>query len=279
MTEILGTCKVVILLCLTALAVMAQEKPSNQAPAAGGPGDDHTNRGPGRIQFPKPVPAPQPIESSIASLTNNTLRLVGPGVFELGGVLLDRKARTVSFPAVLNRVEGPMEYFLVTKYGKTHESILRTEASPYNIHIAMLLLGAVGTETNIPPGIGPNFSPGPIKNPSETVLPGDKISIEVSWGMLGKERHRAEELVYNGETHSVPEAGHWVYNGSFVLDGRFFAQMDGSIISLITDPVALINNTAAGHANDRIWSANTNNLPPMDVPLQVILKLQDKPTP
>ncbi len=32
-----------------------------------------------------------------------------------------------------------MEYFLVTTYGKVHESILRTETMPYHIHLAMLL--------------------------------------------------------------------------------------------------------------------------------------------
>ena len=33
-----------------------------------------------------------------------------------------------------------MEYFLVASWGKTHESILKTDTEPFRIHLAMLLL-------------------------------------------------------------------------------------------------------------------------------------------
>jgi hypothetical protein len=49
----------------------------------------------------------------------------------------------------------------------------------------------------------------------------------------------------------------------------------GSLISLVTDPVALVNNTGPGHDNDLIWTPNTNNLPPADVPVEVTIRLED----
>src|SRR5437868_4254023 len=67
---------------------------------------------------------------------------VQPGIFELGSVKINRRERTVSFPAVVNLKAGAMEYFVVSTWGKVHESILRTETEPYHIHAAMLLLGA-----------------------------------------------------------------------------------------------------------------------------------------
>lgn len=212
-------------------------------------------------------------------------RVVGPGVFELGEVRMDKRQRMVSFPAVLNMNQGLMEYFLVTAYGKTHESILRTGAQPYHIHVAMLLLDAKGSGTNSLSGNPTQNGPedkAPVQgraqqitNPSKAIIPGDKITIEVSWRVDDKEiRHSAEDLVFNREANAVQSKGHWVYNGSQVLGGRFFAQMDGSVVSLVTDPGALINNVGAGHDNDHIWTVNTNSLPPWNTPVQVTIKLE-----
>jgi hypothetical protein len=211
-------------------------------------------------------------DSSLATLSNSPVQMLSPDTFQVGIVTIDKKQRTVSFPAVLNKNEGLMEYFLVTTYGKTHESILKTEAEPYHIHIAMLLLGATGAQPDFTNGNPP--PPGPIINPSKNALPGDKISIDVSWTVDGKEiHHPATDLISCQQTNSTPDPAKWVYNGSEIADGRFFAQIDGSLISLVTDPVALVNYTGPGHDNDQIWVPNTNNLPPRSTELKVTLKL------
>jgi hypothetical protein len=205
---------------------------------------------------------------------SDVLKEIRPGIFELGDVKLDKRQRTVSFPARLNLSRGPMEYFLVTTWGKTHESILQTETEPYRIHTAMLLLGAKGAGTNTLS----EHSPGSqfIVHPSKTRLPGDKISLEIKWSVNGKEiQRRAEELVFNRASKSAPHRGNWIYNGSRVWEDIFIAEQDGSIVSLITDSTALMNNTAPGHDDDTIWTANTNNLPPMNVPVEVTIKLKN----
>ena len=225
-------------------------------------------------QLPKPpsVVVPKVIDSSMASMTNPSIRTISPNVLEMGSVRIDKQLRSVTFPVKLNMSKGLMEYFLVTDYGKTHESVLRTEVAPYNIHVAMLLLGA-RAETN-------QLTTAPqstIANPSKTVLPGDKISIMVSWTLGGKEIHRpAEELVLSREGNSAMKPGGWVYNGSAIWGGAFLAQREGSIASLVTDPSALINYTGPGHDNDHNWTLDTNNLPPFDLPLQVTVQLEHK---
>lgn len=236
------------------------------------------NRAPGPALSPSPAKPPE--ETPGAQLKPNDsaplVRLISPGLFEVGSVRLDKQHHTVSFPAVLNSSSGPMEYFLVTSYGKVHESILKTEASPYHIHIAMLLLGAKGDEGGPAARSGVRPSLGPIKNPSKEIVPGDRVSVWLAWKDHGAEvRHPAEELVFNQKTHSTLDPESWVYNGSCVLDGRFLAQSEGSIVSLVTDPIALVNNIAPGHDNDQIWTAATNNLPPANVSLEVQIKLPD----
>src|SRR5580692_5395260 len=65
--------------------------------------------------------------SDPAVKSNMPIHEISPGIFELGDVRIDQHQRTVTFPARLNLDQGPMEYLLVTSWGKTHESILATD--------------------------------------------------------------------------------------------------------------------------------------------------------
>jgi hypothetical protein len=206
--------------------------------------------------------------------SNMPIREISPGIFQLGEVRMDKEQRTVSFPARLNLTEGPMEYFLVASWGKTHESILKTDTEPFRIHLAMLLLdtkaGGTNSGTNGPPASIGGF----ISHPPNIRLPGEPVSIELKWTADGHETHkRAEEMIFNTEQNSVMRAGDWVYTGSRIAEGLFLAEIDGSIVSLVTDAEALINNEGTGHDNDTIWVANTNNLPPSNTLVTVSIRL------
>ncbi|MDB6040896.1 MAG: hypothetical protein JWM99_4737 [Verrucomicrobiales bacterium] len=205
--------------------------------------------------------------------TNQMIRQVGPGEFAMGNLKFDKKRRTVTFPITLNQAQGSMEYLLVTSHGKIHESIFRTDTKPEEIHIAMLLLGATGAGTNSIPG----SVEGPISNPSKEIIHGNPVALSVKWMLNGKEVERpAEQLIFNEQTRSTPQPGNWVYNGSVVWQGKFMAQLEGSISSLITDQTALINNIASGHDNDQVWTVNTNSLPPADLELKMTIRLEER---
>ena len=240
---------------------------------------------------PRPVPGSPPMAvpvdptGAIMDANPLPLRVMGGGVFELANVTLDKRRRSVSFPAVLNMDQGLMEYFLVTSYGKVHESILRTETMPHHIHIAMLLLDVRDASSVTPPErpqgavaagqANPKGKPSTIANPDKETLPGDQLTIEVSWSIDGNETtRRAEDLVRNAETKAAMSKGNWVYNGSEVVVGTFQSQVTGSLVSLITDRLALINSIAPGHENDDIWAVNTNGLPPVNTPVRVTLRLE-----
>ncbi len=277
----LGTLLVFLALRWSSLALRGQGSSPVQPASPPAPGRSAPSAA------PPPTLPPESVPGSPGSLTDTPLKAIGPGVFELGSVTLDKQQRTVSFPAVLNLDQGPMEYLLVTTKGKLHESILRTETEPHDIHVAMLLLDAKvsGTNAFFAASTGDRRDPQttaqgraqPLANPAKEVLPGHTVTIDVSWRADGQERRlRAEELVFNAEARSAMPKGRWVYHGSRVEDGLFFAQLSGSVVSLITDPDALVNNAGAGHEDDKIWTANTNNLPPWNTPVRVTLKLEDK---
>src|SRR5437868_14519404 len=80
--------------------------------------------------------------------TNLPVRALGGGVFQVGEVTLDQSNRTVRFPARVNMRDETVEYAIVHRTGKTHESIFRTEVRPRDIHVAMLLLDVKPMMTN-----------------------------------------------------------------------------------------------------------------------------------
>jgi len=142
------------LLCL----VLRGQPPPTNAPAtntANGPNAAHPARGESAA-FDPFARALMPADLASPEVKSNMpIREISPGIFALGEVRIDKEQRTVSFPARLNLDEGPMEYFLVTSWGKTHESILKTDTEPFRIHLAMLLLdtnaGAAHAGSNGPP--------------------------------------------------------------------------------------------------------------------------------
>jgi hypothetical protein len=66
----------------------------------------------------------------------------------------------------------------------------------------------------------------------------------------------------------------WIYNGSRFADaGVFLAQKEGSIVSLIADPAALVNNPRPDRENDELWTLHTPKIPPVGTPVQVTVRL------
>ena len=193
------------------------------------------------------------------------IRQISPGIFEIGKVRLEKATRSVTFPAVVNMTEAIVEYLVVTGDGKVHESLLRTETVPKDIHVAMLLLDAKGAGTNMVPA-------DPLKR-----IPGDPVNIEVSWKEKGKtKRLPAEKLIFNTQTKTNLSPGPWIYNGSHVEDGVFLADPEGSIVSLITDPFALVNNPRPGRDNDDLCEVDSKAVPALDTPVEVRITLLKK---
>lgn len=203
------------------------------------------------------------------------MREVRPGVYELGRIRLDRAANTVSFPAAVNKADARdlLEYVLVTRHGPTHESLLVTEVQPADLHFAMLLLGAKGSDdTGIAPA-GGQIDAAYLKHAPK--LKGDAVEIFVRWKSddgLEKTAPVEQWLLHTG-TKKMPAPGPWTYNGSILVEGRFLAQTEGSLAALVVNPGALLNNPRKGNDDDRAWAVNAKTVPPLDTPLEVVLKL------
>lgn len=197
--------------------------------------------------------------------TNPSVNFPGGGIFQAGLVRLDKNSRTVTFPVMLNLRDETVEYAVVHKSGKTHESIFSTAARPQDIQVAMLLLGAKPVMTNTFGADG------------KALPQGEKIFVEVSWTNSGARVTCAlEDLVLNRETKKSLGRGEWIYNGSNFSEGAFTAERDGSIISIHIDPDALINNPRPGRENDDLYVPNAAKLPPLSTRVEVSIRLSAK---
>ena len=194
------------------------------------------------------------------------MQRLGSNLFALGQVLIDSKQRTVTLPASVNMRSAIIEYALVTTSGKTHESLLATEVEPEQVHLACLLLG-----------LGPGRLVGP-PDTAEPVPRTNAVAIEVSWTNAPSPGHYPLAKLVAIKKPNSPEAGvplsagPWYYNGSQMSESGFAAQLEGSIISLIRDPLALINNPRRQRDDDDAHVPNTKWLPAEGTPVQVILR-------
>ena len=195
-----------------------------------------------------------------------------PGKFRIGLVTFDATARTVSLPAKVKMRGGVIEYALTTEAGKAHEALLTTTANPRDLHIACLLLGMKA----VPPG--------PQKGGGDALPESEGIRISVLWETNGPAINRPlcalMQLAAGGPDGPVSPMKDvpWHYTGSgFTASGGFAADLEGSIISLIRDGAALVNNPGPSRDHDDIHVPNSNKLPPAGTPVIIRFQLPAKP--
>jgi len=168
----------------------------------------------------------------------------------VGEVDLSRSTRTLSFPARVEMREGIVEYAVVHRSGKVHETMLVTDTAPEQIHVAGLLLGM----TN-PPA---------------------RVEVEITWDRNGPPaRYRLEDLIHVSK--QPMSSGTWHYAGSMFYGSEFAAAQEGSIVSIIRDPAALVENTRVESMDDTAHTPRTERIPATGFPVRVHIRLPDTP--
>lgn len=180
----------------------------------------------------------------------------------IGNILIDKKMHTVMMQGTVNMRKGLVEYLACGKHGKLHESVLSLDVNPYNLQIALLLIG-------LEHGDKPLAAQGASENPK-----GDPIQIDVAWQTRQHKyiRYNAEKLVINVKTIKPMSVPHWIFTGSQIIDGRFMAAIEQSIIATYHDPFAIIDHPLHTGADDTVYYANTDILPEVGTPVSVTIR-------
>ena len=80
-------------------------------------------------------------------------------------------------------------------------------------------------------------------------------------------------MVFDRAKNRPMSKGPWTYNGSFQFEGAFVAQEAGSIIRVIADPEALINNPRERREDDDNWIVNSKAVPAVETLVTVTIKV------
>ncbi len=181
--------------------------------------------------------------------------------FRLKTISFDSEAKTISFPAKLNLIEGNLEYLIVTARGKTHESLIVTDISPSHLNVVMKLLSFVENKEM--------FDPKAVTKKGTSAA-----DILVSWKDGDKnEEHPINDLIqHNVKLDALPTA-EWTYTGSSMsAENTFQAELNGDIAAIFSDPSAIFNYSGDGRNLDTVWIPFSKRLPAKDTSVTIIIK-------
>lgn len=164
--------------------------------------------------------------------------------FEKEGLKLDAKKRSVTIPVVVNTPQDPIEYLLIHKRGKKHESVFWTETKPSILNAALLMIGlekgknATYVEKDPPPTleqIQNGADPLTITSPK-----GKPYYMTVRWTTPEKqvEEFCIEDLILDLTTREPIGRCEWVYLGGrmaqlYTDDPEvYIADFEGNLISI-----------------------------------------------
>ena len=197
------------------------------------------------------------------------IKKVSEGIYEFGGIIIDRKSNAISISAVSNQVNGLVEYGIVHENGKIHESLFRTQIRPQIFHTSLLLLKFKPVE---------NF----FKNlwsdePKLVDYSKHCFEILVSWEINGTNYEKGIEKLSINQNRSAPiDKKSFIFTGSRMIEGTFLAESSGSILAIYADDNAIMNNSDYDSSNDDVWIANKKEMPPLELPVTIRFHLPQR---
>ena len=230
------------------------------------------------------------------------VKQLGPDLYQVGALRLDAKKRTIRCPGkVVMNQGGPLDLLACTPTGKAYESIFALSMRPMDLQVALLLLG-------LDPGRNPAYKY-PEGSPDLRQKPGEEVLIYVEWQQPKPEpkpeaaeqkgakdapqappakeappmRVPAEQFLFNQKTKQPMKDAHWVFLGSRIVQGRFGADLEGSLIATYHDPLSILELAHQAINEDQYtdltYVINAQLCPPVDTPVEFVIEAPQKAEP
>lgn len=206
----------------------------------------------------------KPPESPIKQLNDNE--------YLIGTVHLDKKARTISFPATVNMDDGLLEYAICHINGKLHESLLSTEIKASNLNIAFKLLRYPESDELFEIIDAENAPTGKFPDTPQATRDGARIKIDLAWEQDGKKKSASlNDLIYYITLERAMAPDPWLYTGSYMLENRYKPDLSGDIAAIFLAQPAMINFPGKDNNSDEVWIVNKKTTPPAGTPVTVTI--------
>jgi len=217
------------------------------------------------------------------------------GAMEIApGVRVDRERRTVIADATVALTQGFLEQLVCTPSTRVHESLVSIDASPRELHAALLL---AGLEPGAP-GAWQEIVDGSGAWKIDRVRPtGPRIDVSVRWRTPGGELREVPILDWvrrvdaSGDPSSPPSGtapqsptGHLVFSGSRIRANtpsmgpgeHYVADFTGSVVGLVTfgDEVIAYDDVIADKVDvdPAAWVAWTERMPPEGTRVELLIR-------
>ena len=184
------------------------------------------------------------------------------------GLRIDFRVPQVEADAEVILRRGQLELFAYADapVPKEHETILRLSVAPLHIYEALGLIG-------LRPGHPMRYFPetGKVHPPA-----GDPVDVRVRYASNGEiVEVSACAWMINLDTNQPMAETHWLFAGSRRLeDGRFFANHEGTVVTVVDFDSALLALPGShSSSDDQLWlGANTEAIPPVGTKVTLILR-------
>lgn len=222
----------------------------------------------------EPDAVDQPEDGAAASEEKPAIEDLGGGKFQVGLVTFDQKSRAISFPAEVNMQDGPLEFVIVHRNGKIHESVLITKTRPFHINLALKLLNYQESK-ELFPILDEDYRPtGKFPEVPDETKNAARAEILLAWKSEDGEKKEAtlnDWVTYTATGKSL-EPLPWVYGGSYFHENSFQAEASGDIVALFVSNAALFNWPGKDNNLDDVWLPTTKRIPPVGTPVTVTIK-------
>ena len=207
-------------------------------------------------------------QESPAPAANPKMVSLGGERYQIGAIVVDRKARRFTLPARVHVLDKPLEYLLTTKGGmKEYETLLETDVTGTEFNLACILLGLERDPTLEP-----------YMQFSQKRVAGPRVEITIT----RKDGDRAATMNAGDvlfDTDAKPgEPVEWVYVGSqkHWQDGRFAADVTGTLIGFVHDPNTIVES-ALGLGIGAYGSVNgdAERLPPVGSEVELAVNVAE----
>jgi hypothetical protein len=194
------------------------------------------------------------------------LKPLGQDRFQIGHIVIDKRAGTFTVPGRVHLLGNPLEYLATSPGGmKEYETLLELDATGSEFNLACILLGLERDPNQVQ-----------FQQFSRVPLVGRRIAIYVAWSEGGKRRQiSAADAVLNPEAGVKPESVEWVYTGAPASrpEGPFAADLTGTLIGFVHDSNSVME-AAVGIGIGAYGSVRGNAvLPPVGSAIDLIVEV------
>ncbi len=194
------------------------------------------------------------------------MKSLGQDRYQIGRIVVDKRASTFTIPGRVNVVGKPLEYLATSPGGmKAYEALLELDATGSEFNLACILIGLERDPKQVS-----------WQNLREAErLVGRRIAISIAWSEGSRLRQLpVAEALLNPDAGVKPESVEWVYIGSPASEGRdrFAADDTGTLIGFVHDANSIIESVS-GIGIGAYGSVRGNSImPPVGSPIELVVQ-------